>query len=208
MDAEAAAILRQEATAYDVLGVDPRADANDIRRAYHNRSRRWHPDRSELVIMALRAAARKIADLERASRKRALAGTRQPPKHFFDPRKKKSAYCEFVHRRNGVDFYAPRPYCSAAGGNGALRPFDEASRAGTNMFRARDLSREQTSPRARRIRDAGARARSPSSSTSTRRTTSTRTTCTWTARRGGTRPRSCARRPRGSARRSPRCPSA
>ena len=45
MDAEAAAILRQEATAYDVLGVDPRADANDIRRAYHNRSRRWHPDR-------------------------------------------------------------------------------------------------------------------------------------------------------------------
>ena len=32
MDAEAAAILRQEATAYDVLGVDPRADANAIRR--------------------------------------------------------------------------------------------------------------------------------------------------------------------------------
>ena len=45
MDAEAAAILRQEATAYDVLGVDPRADANAIRRAYHNRSMRWHPDR-------------------------------------------------------------------------------------------------------------------------------------------------------------------
>ena len=38
----------------------------------------------------------------------------------------------------------------------------------SNMFRARDLSREQTSPRARRIRDAGARARSPSSSTSNR----------------------------------------
>ena len=35
MDAEAAAILRHDATAYDVLGVDPGADANAIKQAYH-----------------------------------------------------------------------------------------------------------------------------------------------------------------------------
>ena len=45
MDAEAAAILRDEATAYDVLGVDRGADASAIRHAYHERSRRWHADR-------------------------------------------------------------------------------------------------------------------------------------------------------------------
>jgi len=45
MDAEAAAILRDEATAYDVLGVDRGADASAIRHAYHERSRRRHADR-------------------------------------------------------------------------------------------------------------------------------------------------------------------
>jgi curved DNA-binding protein CbpA len=45
MDAEAAAILRDEATAYDVLGIDRGADASAIRHAYHERSRRWHADR-------------------------------------------------------------------------------------------------------------------------------------------------------------------
>ena len=80
--------------------------------------------------MAERAAARKRAEAKRESRKRERPGTRQPTKHFFDPQRKKSAYCEFVHRAGGVDFYAPRPQFSAAGGNAALRPFDEASRAG------------------------------------------------------------------------------
>ena len=45
MDAEAAAILRDEATAYDVLGVDQRADARAISKAYHRRCKRWHPDK-------------------------------------------------------------------------------------------------------------------------------------------------------------------
>ena len=96
--------------------------------------------------MALRAAARKLADLERESRKRALVGSHQPTKHFFDPRKKKSAYCEFVHRAGGVDFYRPLPVRSAAGGNSALRPVDEASRAKFDGF-LRALLRKEVPPR-------------------------------------------------------------
>ena len=45
MDAEAAAIMRQEATAYDVLGVDPGADASAVRYARNERIRRWQTDR-------------------------------------------------------------------------------------------------------------------------------------------------------------------
>ena len=80
--------------------------------------------------MALRAAKRKLAELEREARRRERAGSKQPTKRFFHPDKPDSAFCEFAHRAGGVDFYAPRPQSSAAGGNSALRPFDEASHGG------------------------------------------------------------------------------
>lgn len=93
--------------------------------------------------MAERAAARRRAEAKRESQKRERAGSHQPLKHFFDPQKKKSAYSEFVHRSNGVDFYRPLPVRSAAGGNQSLRPFDEASRAG--MINALSLRRRSAS---------------------------------------------------------------
>ena len=70
MDAEAAAILRDEATAYDVLGVDRGAEGlgdSAIRHAYHERSGRWHPDktnhsRATEVMQRINGAYKSVKD--------------------------------------------------------------------------------------------------------------------------------------------------
>ena len=69
-----------------------------------------------------------------------LRGGTHAPEHNFDPKKPDGDYCLFVKHERGVNWYVPLPHRSESGGNGALREFAAAARAGLRNFTSK-LSR-------------------------------------------------------------------
>ena len=63
------------ASPYEVLGVDATASADDVKRAYHSLSKRWHPDKNpehtteaEAIFKAVKLAYETLSDADKRRR--------------------------------------------------------------------------------------------------------------------------------------------